>query len=88
MAKHKLASIRITPGKNGGHTVQHEFAPEATSTKGMNGGIYNAAPPSETHTFGPGDHSGLLKHITSALALKGLQQQSAGAGKQPNPLEE
>jgi hypothetical protein len=88
MAKRRLASIRITPGKNGGHTVQHEFAPEATSTKGMNGGIYPTTPPAETHTFGPGDHTGMMKHLQAALALKGLQQQAAGAGKQPNPLEE
>ena len=92
----KLASLMIRPARNGGHTVRHEFEPQLTSRTGMNGGIYNAAPPTEDHTFGPSDHSGLLKHITAALALKGLGQQApqaspvtASAGQQQaNPVEE
>ena len=84
MAKHKIASITIRPGKNGGHTVRHEYQPQA-SIRG--GGLSMGAPPGEDHNFGPGDGHNMLKHIVSALALKGM---SPGGGESPNeePAEE
>lgn len=76
MAKPKLASLTIYPGAKG-HRVVHEFAKKPAFSKAM--GMSMAAPQTEEHNFGPGDQGALLKHIGSALALKG----GAGEGGQP-----
>jgi hypothetical protein len=73
MAKPKLTAITIRPSKSGGHKVTHEFAPAVKfSGSSNNGGMGMEAPPPAEHSFAPGEHNALLKHIASALALKSL----------------
>lgn len=79
MAKHKLAEISIRPSKNGGHAVRHEYQPQARLSRGsLSGGMGMDHVPPEEHTFGPGDHQKLLKHITAALSLRGIEQGKPG----------
>lgn len=69
MAKRKLSSITIRPGKNGGHTVRHEYAPAAQYTRGNSGGLSMGMPQTEDHSFGPADSQGMMQHLAQALAL-------------------
>lgn len=78
MAKPKLASMTIRPGKNGGFHVRHEFEPKPSYSKGFGMTMDGSKP--EEHNFGPGDDGALMKHITQALSLKGLSQDSGGQG--------
>lgn len=86
MAKRKIASITIRPAKNGGHTVRHEFEPAAEHRKGMNGGMFMTAPPTEEHTFGPKEHAPMMRHLADALALKGLMQGAQQQAQQGSPV--
>lgn len=84
MAKPKLEQITIRPAKNGGHVVRHQYLPAPKLMKGaMSGGMMMGQEPSEEHTFGPGDHQGLLKHITSALSLRGMDQVMKNSAREP-----
>jgi hypothetical protein len=82
VAKRKLRSITIRPGKNGGHSVQHQYEPAPQFSKGMSGGLTMGAPEMEDHSFGPGDHGGLVKHLAQALALKNTGGASGLGGPQ------
>lgn len=76
MAKPKLSSMTIRPGKNGGFNVRHEFESKPNFSKSMGMSMAGAAP--EEHNFGPGEDAGLMKHIGQALALKGLSKAGGG----------
>jgi hypothetical protein len=89
MAKPKLDQLIIRPGKNGGHMVRHEFQPQAKLGKGaLTGGMTMDRPPSSEVNFGPNDHHNLLKHIATALALKGLAQNAPGQPGEQAPAGE
>lgn len=84
MAKSKLTAITIRPTKGGGHKVTHEFAaaPKYSGPSNSGGMAMDQAAPAE-HSFAPGEHNALLKHIAGALALKGLPTERPGAGAGP-----
>lgn len=84
MAKPKLEQITIRPSKNGGHVVRHQYLPAPKLMKGgMSGGMMMDQASPEEHTFGAGDHKGLLKHITAALSLRGMDEQMKNSAKEP-----
>jgi len=70
--KPELASITIRPGKNGGHTVRHEFQSAPSYSKV--GGMSMASPQGEDHSFGPNDNQNLMAHLATALAIKGVNK--------------
>jgi len=74
MAKTKLESMRITPAKNGGYTVTHQYKAAPAYKTGKLGGFSMSMPQSEEHSFGPGDGKALLAHLTQHL---GMQQERA-----------
>lgn len=84
MAKPKLRSLTIYPGERG-HRVVQEFHSKPVLRKGaLSGGLAMDGAAPQEHNFGPGDSSGLMKHITAALALKSLADsgRSGGAGEE------
>lgn len=68
MAKKELRRIEITPAENGGHTVEHNYKPQAKNTP-RNGMSMEYQEP-ESHVFGPKDHEKMLLHVANALGLK------------------
>lgn len=66
-----LDELRISPARNGGHTVRHTFKPQPINRKGaMSGGMGMDYPESEEHVFGANQGDKLQAHIAGALGLK------------------
>ena len=70
MGAKTLRRLEITPGKNGGHSVNHVFN-------------YNAGPgPShsaEEHIFGASEGPALVAHIVKHLGIKGTRAPAVAA---------
>lgn len=71
MAKPQLEALHITPAKNGGHTVRHQYRKSPVMNKGaLSGGLAMSYPEPEEHAFGANQDAKLLAHVKSALGLK------------------
>jgi|HubBroStandDraft_1064217.scaffolds.fasta_scaffold00168_33 hypothetical protein len=67
----KIESMEIKPGVNGGASITHRFAREA-SNKGNRsmGDIYMERPSEEVHNFGPGDGAAMMGHVAEHMNMK------------------
>ncbi len=69
----KIEHMRITPAENGGHVVEHHFAPKMQKT-----GAFMEHQEPEKHVFGPGDGHKMIAHVKKHL----------GIGAAPSPKTE
>jgi hypothetical protein len=60
----KMEHMRITPAENGGHVIEHHFAPKMKGS-----GAFMERPEMETHVFGPGDGAKMLGHLKKHLCI-------------------
>jgi hypothetical protein len=75
-AKGKLRHIIITPGKNGGHTVEHHFHPPESSGK-SNPMAYMPPPEPEQYPFS--DKADTMQHLDSALGGPSVMPQQTAS---------
>lgn len=79
----KLESMHITPAKNHGFTVTHNYTPQSSVSRGRAGGGFMVSPRSEDHVFSGDQHNEMMAHIAKSWGMKNAKEEEAEvAGKE------
>ena len=90
MAKKELEHMRISPSKNGGMTVRHEYKRSIGKKTTEPMGIGYDRPEDEEDVFGPGDHDKAMAHIGKHIGMckASAKEESNSNEKEPDNDED